>query len=236
MTPERIARLNAVLDRRQPDLTVITHFVHKQRNTSAIVRNADAAGIQRVHAVADREDYRPFRGTGMGSHNWVQVIRHDTLGRALEAVRGESMQILAAHPGEGACDFRDVDYTQPTALLLGTERAGLDDEALAAADQCILVPMMGMVESYNVSVAAGIILAEAQRQRQIAGLYDHCRLDANTRQRLFFEWGHPQLRKFCRERGLAYPPLAEDGELADGPGWYASVKAGTAALEDSGRP
>ncbi len=236
MTPERIARLNAVLDRRQPDLTVITHFVHKQRNTSAIVRNADAVGIQRVHAVADREDYRPFRGTGMGSHNWVQVIRHDTLGRALEAVRGESMQILAAHPGEGACDFRDVDYTQPTALLLGTERAGLDDEALAAADQCILVPMMGMVESYNVSVAAGIILAEAQRQRQIAGLYDHCRLDANTRQRLFFEWGHPQLRKFCRERGLAYPPLAEDGELADGPGWYANVRAGTAALEDSGRP
>lgn len=232
MTPERIARLNSVLDRRQPDLTVITHFVHKQRNTSAIVRNADAVGIQQVHAVAAREDYRAFRGTGMGSHNWVQVRRHDTLPQAIEAVQAQSMQILAAHPGEGASDFRAVDYTRPTALLLGTERAGLDEAALAAADRCILVPMMGMVESYNVSVAAGIILSEAQRQRQLAGLYDRCRLDAATRRRLFFEWGHPQLCKFCRERGLAYPPLDEDGELADGPGWYASVRAGTAAHED----
>ncbi len=236
MTPERLARLNSVLDRRQPDLTVITHFVHKQRNTSAIVRNADAVGIQQVHAVAAREDYRAFRGTGMGSHNWVQVRRHDSLAQALEAVRAAAMQILAAHPGEDACDFREVDYTRPTALLLGTERAGLDEEALAAADQCILVPMMGMVESYNVSVAAGIILAEAQRQREAAGLYEHCRLDAATRQRLFFEWAHPQLRKFCRERGLAYPPLAEDGELTDGPGWYASVRAGTAACEDHREP
>lgn len=236
MTPERLARLNAVLDRRQPDLTVITHFVHKQRNTSAIVRNADAVGIQQVHAVAAREDYRPFRGTGMGSHNWVQVIRHDTLGQAIERVRAADMQILAAHPGDGACDFREVDFTRPTALLLGTERAGLDEEGLAAADQCILVPMMGMVESYNVSVAAGIILAEAQRQRELAGLYESCRLDPDTRLRLFFEWGHPQLRKFCRERALAYPPLAEDGELADGPGWYASVRAGTAPLEEHRKP
>ncbi len=235
MTPARLARLHAVLDRRQPDLTVITHFVHKQRNTSAIVRSADAVGIQWVHAVAAREDFRAYRGTGMGTHNWVEVVRHDTLKQALTMAKASSMQILAAHPGAGACDFRAVDYTVPTALLLGTERAGLDDEALSAADQCILVPMMGMVESYNVAVAAGIILSEAQRQRQLAGLYNQCRLDKAIRQRLFFEWGHPQLREFCRQRGLAYPPLAEDGELADGPGWYAKVRAGTAAREDHTR-
>lgn len=224
MTPERIARLRSVLDRRQPDLTVITHFVHKQRNTSAIVRNCDAVGIMRMHAVAAREDFRAFRGTGMGSHNWVEVVRHDSLSGAVETVGDEGMQVVAAHPGPAAGDYRDIDYTRPTALLLGTERAGLDDEALAAADRLVVVPMIGMVDSYNVSVAAGIILNEAMAQRQRAGLYDRCRLDEATWRRLFFEWGHPKVRDFCRARGLEYPALDETGEIADGPAWYQSVR------------
>ena len=73
MTPERIARLREVLDKRQPDLTVVTDFVHKQRNLSAIVRNCDAVGIQSMHAVIGDEDYKAFRGTAMGSHQWVDV-------------------------------------------------------------------------------------------------------------------------------------------------------------------
>lgn len=229
VTPERLARLRDVLDRRQPDLTVITHFVHKQRNTSAILRNCDAVGIMRLHAVAAREDYRAFRGTAMGSHNWVEMVRHDSLEAAVGAVRARGMQVLAAHPADAARDFRDVDYTRPTALLLGTERAGLDDGALAGADACIKIPMFGMVDSYNVSVAAGIILMEAGQQRERAGLYDRCRLDEATRQRLFFEWGHPQVRDFCRARGLDYPPLGDDGEIVDAPAWYSRVREELAA-------
>ena len=126
-------------------------------------------------------------------------------------------------------DYREADFTAPTALLLGNEKAGLDGEMLAAADGCISVPMVGMVESYNVSVAAGIILAEAQRQRQAAGLYDHRRLDEDTYSRLFFEWGHPKVRDFCREKGLPYPPLDEEGEIIDAPAWYARVREQLAA-------
>ena len=75
MTPERIERLRRVLDRRQPDLTVVTDFVHKQRNLSAIVRVCDAAGVATRYPVLGEEDYRAFRGTAMGSHNWVEVCR-----------------------------------------------------------------------------------------------------------------------------------------------------------------
>ncbi len=224
MTPERIARLRQVLDRRQPDLSVITDFVHKQRNTSAIVRICDGVGIMQMHAVVSEEGYRAFRGTAVGSHNWVDVVRHRSLEDAVSAVQSTSMQILAAHPAENALDYRQADYTRPTCLLLGTERAGLSEEALAAADRCIVVPMMGMVASYNVSVAAGIILAEAQQQREAAGLYDNRRIDDATYQRLFFEWGHPQVRDFCRRRGLDYPALDEEGEIVDAPGWYARIR------------
>ena len=101
MTPERIARLRQVLDRRQPDLTVITNFVHKQRNASAIVRNCDAVGIMTAHAVVPRRDYKAFRGTAMGSHRWVRVVRHEQLADAIAAVRGQGMQVVAAHPKRG---------------------------------------------------------------------------------------------------------------------------------------
>ena len=234
MTPERITRLRQVLDRRQPDLTVITDFVHKQRNTSAIVRNADAVGIMAIHAVVEKRDYKAFRGTAMGSHQWVKVWRHESLIDALHTVREQGMQVVAAHPADDALPYYEVDFTRPTALLMGAEKRGLSSEGIAQADQCITVPMMGMVESFNVSVATGIILAEAQRQRQAAGLYDECRIDEDTYQRLFFEWGHPKVRQFCMERNLDYPPLDEEGEIANQPEWYASVRELLAEREADG--
>lgn len=234
MTPERIARLRAVLDQRQPDLTVVTDFVHKQRNLSAIVRNCDAVGIQTLHAVIGDEDYRAFRGTAMGSHSWVDVERHREPPALLDRLKAEGYQVLAAHLDENTVDYRTPDYTRPTAILLGAERRGVSAAALARVDHCIAIPMVGMVESFNVAVAAGIILAEARYQRAAAGMYRSPRLDPQTWQRLFFEWGHPKVRDYCRERGLAYPPLNEEGEIDNPSAWYASVRAGTAALEERG--
>ncbi|MBN7795420.1 tRNA (guanosine(18)-2'-O)-methyltransferase TrmH [Parahaliea mediterranea] len=228
MTPERSARLRAVLARRQPDLALVTDFVNKQRNLSAIVRNCDAAGVMQLHAVLGEEDYRAYRGTAMGSHRWVEVVRHDSAGDAIADLQSRGHQVLAAHLGEGARDYREIDYCRPTAVLMGAERRGVSETARAAVDGFITVPMMGMVESYNVSVASGIILAEAQRQRAEAGLYDRCRIDAATYQRLLFEWAHPVVREFCQQRGLAYPPLDADGEIVEPSAWYAAVRAGTA--------
>ena len=232
MTPRRIARLRQVLDRRQPDLTVVTDFVHKQRNLSAIVRNCDAVGIMSLHAVLGDEEYRAFRGTAMGSHHWVEVRRHDELAAALQPLRAVGYQLVAAHLADAAVDFRSIDYTRPTALLLGAERRGLSAQGEALVDACVTVPMVGMVGSLNVSVASGIILAEAQRQRQEAGLYDRVRIDQDTYKRLLFEWGQPAVRDYCEQRGLCYPPLDEEGEIADPSAWYASVRAGTAPLRE----
>ncbi|TXS96293.1 tRNA (guanosine(18)-2'-O)-methyltransferase TrmH [Parahaliea maris] len=230
MTPERSARLRAVLERRQPDLTLVTDFVNKQRNLSAIVRNCDAAGIMAIHAVLGEEDYRAFRGTAMGSHRWVEVHRHAAVDEAISGLQAQGYQVLAAHLGEGARDYREIDYCKPTAVLLGAERRGVSVEARARVDGFITVPMMGMVESYNVSVASGIILAEAQRQRAEAGLYDQCRIDRATYRRLLFEWAYPDLVEYCTERGLAYPPIDEAGDLVVPSAWYAAVREGRAPL------
>lgn len=233
MTPERIARIRQVLTRRQPDLTVITDFVHKQRNLSAIVRNCDAVGIMSLEAVIGDEDYKAFRGTAMGSHHWVEVNRHNSLVTVVPALKARGYQVVAAHLSEAAVEYQEVDYTVPTAILLGAERRGVSLEAEGLADTCVTIPMVGMVGSLNVSVASGILLAEAQRQRRLAGLYRHQRISQAEFQRLFFEWGHPSVAEFCRERGLRYPDLNEEGEIDHPSDWYARVRAGTArSMED----
>lgn len=230
MTPERIARLRQVLDQRQPDLTLVTDFVHKPRNLSAVVRNCDAVGVMRIHAVLGEADYRAFRGTAMGSQRWVEVSGYRALPDALTPVREAGFQVVGAHLSADTVDYRAVDYTRPTAILMGAERRGLSEEGLALVDQVVTIPMVGMVKSLNVSVASGILLAEAQRQRQEADMYAQRRIDDATYERLFFEWGHPEVREYCLARGLAYPPLGEDGEIDNPSGWYASVRAGTAPM------
>lgn len=224
MTPERKARLERVLNSRQPDFTLVTDYVHKGRNLSAIVRTADAVGALDMHCVIGDKEYKAFRGTAKGSHGWVKVHRYTELEVALEPLRDAGYQIVAANLSEHSVDFRDVDYCKPTALLLGAEKEGLSATGCELADVEVTIPMVGMVQSFNVSVAAGIILSEVQRQRQQAGLYDRRRIDEGTYQRLFFEWGYPKLRHFCEHYGLPYPPLNEHGDLLEPSGWYAAVR------------
>lgn len=228
MTPERKARLLATLNRRQPDLTLIAEQVHKSRNIAALVRNCDAVGIARMHVVAPKEGYRDYSGTALGSDRWVRRSVHRDIDAAVAAVREQGMRVYAAHFSDRARDYRKVDYRVPCALLMGAEKEGISARAAELADEHVVIPMMGMVRSFNVSTAAGIILVEAQHQRLQAGLYDAPRLSQQEITSNLFEWGQRELAQFCRQRGLAYPPLTDDGEIVDAPGWYASVREGTA--------
>lgn len=167
MNPTRYARICEMLARRQPDLTVCMEQVHKPHNVSAIIRTADAVGVHEVHAVWPGSRMRTMASAAAGSNSWVQVKTHRTIGDAVAHLKGQGMQILATHLSDNAVDFREIDYTRPTCILMGQEKTGITQEALALADQDIIIPMIGMVQSLNVSVASALILYEAQRQRQM---------------------------------------------------------------------
>ncbi|MCP4598578.1 tRNA (guanosine(18)-2'-O)-methyltransferase TrmH [Neptuniibacter sp.] len=232
MTPERTEKLLKVLHRRQPDLTLIADQVNKPRNLSALIRNCDAVGIHSVHTVVPKEGYRTYRGTAKGSDFYVKTRQHHDVVSAIETVKAQGMKVVAAHFSDRAIDYRDFDYTQPCAVLMGAEKQGVSDIASDMADAHVTIPMMGMVSSLNVSTAAGIILVEAQHQRLQAGLYDQPRLEQKEMCRCLFEWGNRDLAKFCRDNGLAYPPLDEIGDVIDAPGWYQSVRDGKATSFD----
>lgn len=213
MNPDRFAKLKAVLDRRQADLAVVTDQVHKPHNLAAILRTCDAVGIPFVHAVSATGSLNIAHETSAGSRKWVETTLHPTIEAVYAQLRARDFRIVAAHFDETAEDFRAVDFTRPTAVVLGAELDGVSAGAVTAADARVYIPMAGMVQSLNVSVAAATLLFEAQRQRQAAGCYDQVRLDPATYHRLLFEWAWPEVAAVYRRRGWAYPSLGPDGEI-----------------------
>ncbi len=224
MSPERFAKIKEVLNRRQPDLTVITDNVHKSRNLSAIVRTCDAVGISHVHSADPDDGFGTHHGTAKGSHRWVKVSIYEGVEKPISLLQSQGFKVYAATLSDRAVDYRTLDYTQPSAILLGAEKWGVSETAVDMADEHIIVPMMGMVESYNVSVAGAIILAEAQRQRDLAGLYNESRMDSELYEKTLFEWAQPQIAQFCKDRRLAYPELTEDGDIVNPSEWYRMVR------------
>ena len=217
MTPARFRKLKLTLLRRQHDLTVFADGIHKSHNVSALLRSCDAVGIARLHTVSAHECLQRHDTIAGGSKRWVGIATHRTTEAAFAALREEGMQILAAHAGPGANDFRDLDYTRPTAIVLGAELAGPSEYALAHADRAIGIPMHGLVDSLNVSVAAAVILFEAERQRSAAGSYRRPPPDREAFTRTLFEWAYPEIAERCRELETPYPDLDENGELTSNP-------------------
>ena len=227
MTLKRYARIREMLARRQPDLTVCMEQVHKPHNVSAIIRTADAVGVHEVHAVWPENRMRIMASSAAGSNSWVQVKTHRTIADAVGHLKGQGMQVLATHLSEKAVDFRDIDYTRPTCILMGQEKTGITQEALDLADQDIIIPMIGMVQSLNVSVASALILYEAQRQRQNAGMYarDTSTIDDDDQHRLLFEGSYPVLARVAKQKGLPYPDLNAQGEIEADAAWWSTMQA-----------
>jgi tRNA (guanosine-2'-O-)-methyltransferase len=227
MSPERFVRITRMLDRRQPELTVFLERVHKPHNLAAIVRTADAVGVSDVHATwEDKELKLAGNKSATGSQNWINVHSHDTTAEAIQALRDQGMQIIATNLSATAIDFREVDYTKPTAILLGQEKNGISNEALELADQDVIIPMVGMCQSLNVSVASALILYEAQRQRELAGMYaGDTRLPKEESHRILFEGGHPIFTKLCKEKSLPYPPLDDEGQIDATDDWWLAIRS-----------
>ncbi|MDF1763649.1 MAG: tRNA (guanosine(18)-2'-O)-methyltransferase TrmH [Oleibacter sp.] len=213
MTPERYERITATLNKRQPDLTVITDEVYKPHNLAAIARTCDAVGIPQIHCVWPRDKYRLRSASTAGSSEWIDVKTHPDIKTGIRHLQDQGIKVAAAHFSERAIDYRDFDYTQPVAIMMGTEKEGISEIASNMANEHIIIPMQGMVQSFNVSVAAAIILNEAQTQRDKAGMYNERRLPETWYQKLLFEWCQPKIARMCREVKLPYPELKEDGEL-----------------------
>ena len=199
------------------DLTVLLEHVEKPHNLSAILRSCDAVGALEAHIVSLQGRTRTFNSTAQGSQKWVPLNDHPTIETAIGSLKDRGFRVYGTHLGVEAKDYRDCDCTGPTAFVLGAEKWGLTDRARDLMDEALFIPMRGMVQSLNVSVATATLLFEALRQRQAAGTAPSQGegLSADHYTKLLFEWSYPQVADWCREQGRPYPELNADGELLE---------------------
>ncbi len=213
MTPERNSKIIDVVNHRQPDLTVVMDNVKKQHNLAAISRTCDAVGIPEIHAVTDLDLIKMSDKAAGGCGPWVKVNIHRSIDDVYNNLREKGYKILATNFSEDALNFRMCDYTESVAIVVGEEIEGITEEAVKKADSSIVIPMFGMVQSLNVSVAVSAILFEIQRQREGAGLYDVCRFSEKEYRKKRFEYSHSRVAKKLRERGKPYYKLDDAGEF-----------------------
>ena len=169
ITPQRYRTLMAALAMRTRYMTLLTENLFHPHNASALMRHCDAFGVQEFHTVETRCKFQPNASIVRGTDKWIDVRRHPSTAEALAALRAEGYRLVATTPHRESCTPETFDVTRgPFALIFGTEHAGISQEAMAAADEYLRIPMCGLVESLNVSASAAILiymLSERVRQQ-----------------------------------------------------------------------
>ena len=164
LTEERRARIDAVLASRSLAVTAVLDRLVDPHNVSAVLRSADAFGVQRVHVIESTEPFRATSRVALGADRWVDVIRHSTSAECVRALRAGGHRIFVASM-EGAVAPEALAEEPRIAIVFGNEHSGVSQELRELADGTYAIPMRGFVQSLNVSVAAAITLFTATRGR-----------------------------------------------------------------------
>ena len=191
MTPERNERLTAVLNKRQPDLTVVLENVFDPHNISAVMRTCDAVGIQDIYILNTK--IPPHKKWGAKSSSsaakWLSIHQFTDPAACFSELRKHFKKIYTTHLSTDAVGLHELNLTEPVALVFGNEHSGVSEEIIAMADGNFIIPQVGIIKSLNISVACAVCLYEAFRQKTNAGHYHTVKLEGVKLGSLRDEWG-----------------------------------------------
>ena len=195
LTEERRQTLLRTVAQRTHYMRILTENMFHPQNASAIMRHCEAFGIQQIHTVEDRCKFDPSVNIVRGTQKWVDVEHHDTTREALATLKAEGYRIVATTPHRCSVTPESFDVTKGKfALVFGTEHAGISEEVIEVADDFLMIPMCGMVESLNVSASAAILiymLSERIRQ-SVTGW----QLSESEQLKLLTRWTLSSIRDF----------------------------------------
>lgn len=188
-TEKRRKKIEKVATSRQFSLRVVLENIHDPHNVSAILRSCDAVGVPQVDLLYTIEDFPKIsKVSSASSKKWVEQVRYNNTDECVAALKSEGFKIYGTILSESAEDIYSLDFTEKIAIVMGNENRGLSEEMIKAVDKHIYIPMRGMIQSLNVSVATAVTLYEAQRQRAAKGMYDKSELPADKFEALIEEW------------------------------------------------
>lgn len=164
LTDNRLQRIDAVLDARVGSVVPVLDGLIDPHNIAAVLRSADAFGIQQVHLIAGSVDFLASKRVAQGTERWLDVVQHDSPASCADALHADGFQVyIAAMDG----DLRPEQLAQipRVAIVFGNEHSGVSERMAQLADGSYRIPMCGFVESLNVSVATAITLRAAREGR-----------------------------------------------------------------------
>ena len=213
--PRRFKRIKNVLNTRMENLTVLIEGVNKPHNLSAILRTCDAAGVFEANFISKEDKIKTFNSTAQGSQKWVKLKNHKSYLSATSLLKKKGFKLYGTSLDKNSIDYRELDFSRNTCFVLGAEKWGISDELMNEVDQSIFIPMYGMVQSLNVSVAGAILLFEAIRQRKNKELIplNGEGLNKEVFNKTLFEWAYPKLSNSLRKSNNNYPLLDQNGNI-----------------------
>ncbi len=189
LTERRLKKIENVVRQRQFSLRVVMENIHDPHNVSAIFRTCDAVGLPKVTLLYTIEEFPKISKTSSSSANkWIEKEKFNDTETCFAALRNEGFKIYSTLLDENSQSIYDIDFTEKVAIVMGNEHRGVSEEAAKLSDGTIYIPMHGMIQSLNVSVATAVILYEAQRQRLLKGMYKQTELSEAEIEELINEW------------------------------------------------
>lgn len=198
LNENRHKRLSKLLDQRQHNLTVVLENIHDPRNISAVMRTADAVGIHEIFVINTTETTYKVWGkkSSASAYKWVKVHLFKSVAECITEVKKNYKNLIGTALLEDTPTIYGLNFTTPTAFVFGNEHEGLSKELLQHCTQFCTIPMVGMVQSLNISVACSVCLYEAFRQKQLAGHYETAGLPNELREAYLTDWSIHKKERF----------------------------------------
>ncbi len=160
----RQRRIAEVVAQRTYTVVPVVEGLYDSGNVSAVMRTAEGLGFQGFNVIESGDEFQESSRVTQGADKWLDVERWPSAAACVGALKARGYRIAVTHL-EAAVPLAELNFTEPTALVFGNEAEGISEEMLVLADVRCVIPMVGFVQSFNISVAAALALAHAYQDR-----------------------------------------------------------------------
>lgn len=187
VSPERLERMERVLEQRTRYAVPVFENLYKPHNASAVIRTCDALGINRAYFIEEQNGFEFNRDIAQGTQKWVEAYTAPSVTGCFDRLRADGYRIIGTALSEKAVVPAEIPLDRPVALVFGNELKGIEQATAARCDMLVQIPMYGFVDSFNISVAAALLLQDLLNRLRESGR-DDWKLDPREKNRVFRRW------------------------------------------------
>jgi tRNA (guanosine-2'-O-)-methyltransferase len=156
LTTDRQNKISTVVAKRNFNCSVLLENIYDRGNMSAVIRSAEAFGLTLFNSVEPNNKVKQSQRTTAGADKWIELARWKNTSECISAIKNQGRKIYVTHLSPDSKSIYDIDWSTPCTIAFGNEKEGASKELIQAADDCVIIPMKGFVQSFNISVAAAL--------------------------------------------------------------------------------